>query len=124
MYNIKSNARLCCNKTLAGQERFRSVTRSYYRGAAGCILVYDVTNRESYNHVSSWLADARSLASAELTIILVGNKIDLADDREVTFLEASRFAQVCLQELVCTRNYSLSLFCSASQLLLFFWKYC
>jgi Ras-related protein Rab-4B len=77
----------------AGQERFRSVTRSYYRGAAGCILVYDVTSRESYNHVSSWLADARSLASPELTLIMVGNKIDLSEDREVTFLEASRFAQ-------------------------------
>mmetsp|Transcript_7092 Transcript_7092/g.22709 ORF Transcript_7092/g.22709 Transcript_7092/m.22709 type:complete len:210 (-) Transcript_7092:161-790(-) len=77
----------------AGQERFRSVTRSYYRGAAGAILVYDVTSRESFNHISSWLSDARALASPEIAIILVGNKIDLADDREVTFLEASRFAQ-------------------------------
>jgi len=77
----------------AGQERFRSVTRSYYRGAAGTILVYDVTNRESYNHVSSWLNDARALANPDIAIVLVGNKIDLASEREVTFLEASRFAQ-------------------------------
>eukprot|EP01094_Clydonella_sp_ATCC50884_P026474 TRINITY_DN7269_c0_g1_i3.p1 TRINITY_DN7269_c0_g1~~TRINITY_DN7269_c0_g1_i3.p1 ORF type:complete len:214 (-),score=50.71 TRINITY_DN7269_c0_g1_i3:393-1034(-) len=77
----------------AGQERFRSVTRSYYRGAAGAILVYDVTSRESYNHVSSWLADARSLANPDICIILVGNKIDKDEDREVTFLEASRFSQ-------------------------------
>lgn len=77
----------------AGQERFRSVTRSYYRGAAGAILVYDITSRESFNHVSSWLADARSLANPDIVIILVGNKVDLEADREVTFLEASRFAQ-------------------------------
>jgi len=76
----------------AGQERFRSVTRSYYRGAAGAILVYDTTNRDTYNHVSSWLSDARSLANKDIAIILVGNKTDLAN-REVTFLEASRYAQ-------------------------------
>jgi len=76
----------------AGQERFRSVTRSYYRGAAGAILVYDITNRDTYNHVSSWLSDARSLANKDIAIILVGNKVDL-QNREVTFLEASRFAQ-------------------------------
>jgi len=76
----------------AGQERFRSVTRSYYRGAAGAILVYDTTNRDTYNHVSSWLSDARSLANKDIAIILVGNKTDLTN-REVTFLEASRYAQ-------------------------------
>lgn len=77
----------------AGQERFRSVTRSYYRGAAGALLVYDITSRDSYNHISSWLADARSLANPDIVIILVGNKSDLEAEREVTFLEASRFAQ-------------------------------
>lgn len=76
----------------AGQERFRSVTRSYYRGAAGAILVYDITSRETYNHVASWLSDARSLANKDISIILVGNKSDM-QNREVTFLEASRFAQ-------------------------------
>jgi GTPase SAR1 family protein len=69
------------------------VTRSYYRGAAGALLVYDIGSRESYNHVSSWLADARSLANPDIVIVLVGNKTDIEEDREVTFLEASRFAQ-------------------------------
>jgi GTPase SAR1 family protein len=55
---------------LCSQERFRSVTRSYYRGAAGCILVYDITSRDSYNHVPTWLADARALATSEIVIIL------------------------------------------------------
>eukprot|EP00730_Choanoeca_flexa_P017694 TRINITY_DN8553_c0_g1_i3.p1 TRINITY_DN8553_c0_g1~~TRINITY_DN8553_c0_g1_i3.p1 ORF type:complete len:230 (+),score=44.88 TRINITY_DN8553_c0_g1_i3:63-692(+) len=77
----------------AGQERFRSVTRSYYRGAAGALLVYDISNRESYNALTNWLTDARTMASPDIVIVLVGNKKDLEADREVTFLEASRFAQ-------------------------------
>uniref|UniRef100_A0A8C5ZCK1 Ras-related protein Rab-4 n=1 Tax=Marmota marmota marmota TaxID=9994 RepID=A0A8C5ZCK1_MARMA len=77
----------------AGQERFRSVTRSYYRGAAGALLVYDITSRETYNALTNWLTDARMLASQSIVILLCGNKKDLDTDREVTFLEASRFAQ-------------------------------
>ena len=77
----------------AGQERFRSVTRSYYRGAAGALLVYDITSRESFNTLTNWLTDARTLASPQIVILMVGNKKDLEDEREVTFLEASRFAQ-------------------------------
>ena len=77
----------------AGQERFRSVTRSYYRGAAGALLTYDITNRESFNCLTNWLTDARTLASPQIVILMVGNKKDLEDEREVTFLEASRFAQ-------------------------------
>jgi len=77
----------------AGQERFRSVTRSYYRGAAGALLVYDITSRESFNALTAWLTDARSLASPNIVILMVGNKKDLDAEREVTFLEASRFAQ-------------------------------
>jgi len=77
----------------AGQERFRSVTRSYYRGAAGALLVYDITSRETFNSLANWLTDARTLASPAIVILLVGNKKDLEEEREVTFLEASRFAQ-------------------------------
>ncbi|XP_014251556.1 ras-related protein Rab-4B [Cimex lectularius] len=77
----------------AGQERYRCLTRSYYRGAAGALLVYDIANRESYNSLGEWLADAKSLASPNIVIILAGNKKDLEDERQVTFLEACRFAQ-------------------------------
>lgn len=77
----------------AGQERFKSVTRSYYRGAAGALLVYDVTRRDTFNALSNWLADARALASPSIVVLLVGNKSDLDANREVTFLEASKFAQ-------------------------------
>lgn len=77
----------------AGQERFRSVTRSYYRGAAGALLVYDASSRDSFNALANWLNDARTLASPNIVILLVGNKKDLEEAREVTFLEASNFAQ-------------------------------
>lgn len=76
-----------------GQERFRSVTRSYYRGAAGALLVYDSCSRDSFNALANWLNDARTLASPNIVILLIGNKKDLEEAREVTFLEASTFAQ-------------------------------
>ncbi|EGS17060.1 uncharacterized protein CTHT_0073880 [Thermochaetoides thermophila DSM 1495] len=63
----------------AGTERFRSVSRSYYRGAAGAVLIYDITSRLSFNNLQPFLNDARALASPNLSIVLVGNKLDLAD---------------------------------------------
>ncbi|KAH9950380.1 ras-domain-containing protein [Amylocystis lapponica] len=72
--------------------RLRSVTRSYYRGAAGAILVYDITSRASFANLSRWLADARALASPHLVTVLVGNKSDRDEDREVEWAEASRWA--------------------------------
>jgi len=77
----------------AGQERFRAVTRSYYRGAAGALLVYDITRRATYNHLTSWLTDARNLTNPNTVIMLIGNKKDLESQRDVTFDEASAFAQ-------------------------------
>lgn len=64
----------------AGTERFRSVSRSYYRGAAGAILVYDITSHNSFTSLQPFLNDARALASPNLTVLLVGNKLDLATD--------------------------------------------
>uniref|UniRef100_H3DQU2 PH domain-containing protein n=1 Tax=Tetraodon nigroviridis TaxID=99883 RepID=H3DQU2_TETNG len=55
----------------AGQERFRAVTRSYYRGAAGALMVYDITRRSTYNHLSSWLTDARNLTNPNTTSVLL-----------------------------------------------------
>jgi len=64
----------------AGTERFRSVSRSYYRGAAGAILVYDVASLSSLNALPTFLDDARALASPNLTILLAGNKSDVCSD--------------------------------------------
>ncbi|VAH48676.1 unnamed protein product [Triticum turgidum subsp. durum] len=77
----------------AGQESFRSITRSYYRGAAGALLVYDITRRETFNHLASWLEDARQHANANMTIMLVGNKCDLSHRRAVSFEEGEQFAK-------------------------------
>lgn len=63
----------------AGTERFRSVSRSYYRGAAGAVLVYDVANLATFQELPTFLSDARALASPRLTVVLAGNKADLAD---------------------------------------------
>ena len=74
----------------AGQERFRAVTRSYYRGAAGALLVYDITRRATYNHLTSWLTDARNLTNPNTVIMLIGNKKDADEQRDVTYEEASQ----------------------------------
>ncbi|KAI4597219.1 hypothetical protein KJ359_004732 [Pestalotiopsis sp. 9143b] len=64
----------------AGTERFRSVSRSYYRGAAGAVLVYDLTNHSTFRALQPFLNDANALASPNLSTILVGNKLDLSGD--------------------------------------------
>ncbi|KAJ5339054.1 Small GTPase superfamily Ras type [Penicillium brevicompactum] len=64
----------------AGTERFRSVSRSYYRGAAGAILIYDLASHASFTSLPTFLMDARALASPNLSVILAGNKLDLADE--------------------------------------------
>ncbi|KAI9884320.1 MAG: hypothetical protein M1823_003906 [Watsoniomyces obsoletus] len=64
----------------AGTERFRSVSRSYYRGAAGALLVYDITSHDSFASLSTFLTDACALASPYLSLVLVGNKVDLAQE--------------------------------------------
>mmetsp|Transcript_21631 Transcript_21631/g.66196 ORF Transcript_21631/g.66196 Transcript_21631/m.66196 type:complete len:212 (-) Transcript_21631:1954-2589(-) len=77
----------------AGQESFRSITRSYYRGAAGALLVYDITRRETFKHLTRWLEEARQNSSSNMTIMLVGNKSDLDHRRAVSYKEGEAFAE-------------------------------
>jgi small GTP-binding protein len=77
----------------AGQELFRSVTRGYYRGSAGALLVFDITSRDSFESVSRWLQDIRDVARSDVVTMLIGNKLDLAEKRQVTFEEAHSFAE-------------------------------
>jgi len=76
----------------AGQESFRSITRSYYRGAHGALLVYDITRRETFNHLKGWLAEVRENSNKEMVIMLIGNKSDLELKRQITFEEGKKFA--------------------------------
>jgi Ras-related protein Rab-2A len=76
----------------AGQESFRSITRSYYRGAAGALLVYDITRRDTFQHLNRWLEEAKSHAQPNMVILLIGNKNDLEHRRAVSTEEGMAFA--------------------------------
>jgi small GTP-binding protein len=77
----------------AGQELFRSVTRGYYRGSAGALLLFDLTNRESFDNIGRWLQDIRDVARTDVVTLLIGSKSDLADQRQVSTDEAQAFAK-------------------------------
>ncbi|KAL6624632.1 hypothetical protein ACP70R_031953 [Stipagrostis hirtigluma subsp. patula] len=76
----------------AGQERFRTITSSYYRGAHGIIIVYDVTDMESFNNVKQWLSEIDRYASDSVCKLLVGNKCDLVENKVVDTEKAKAFA--------------------------------
>lgn len=76
----------------AGQERFRTITSSYYRGAHGIIVVYDVTDQESYANVKQWLQEIDRYASENVNKLLVGNKSDLTTKKVVDNTTAKEFA--------------------------------
>jgi len=81
----------------AGQETYKSVTRSYFRGASGALLVFDISRRPTFVHVTDWLNDLRQIAEPDIVVVLVGNKSDLAagdvNQREVTKEEAEEWAR-------------------------------
>jgi len=76
----------------AGQESFRSITRSYYRGSAVAIIVYDITNRVSFTQINTWIKDVKETSKDTHVIVIVGNKCDLSHKREVSTLEGKKFA--------------------------------
>ncbi|CAD5181696.1 unnamed protein product [Musa acuminata subsp. malaccensis] len=78
----------------AGQERsYRAVTSAYYRGAVGAMLVYDITKRQTFDHVARWLDELRGHADRNIVIMLIGNKSDLGSLRAVPIEDAKEFAQ-------------------------------
>jgi len=76
----------------AGQERFRTITSSYYRGAHGIIVVYDVTDQESFNNVKQWLQEIDRYACENVNKLLVGNKCDLTNKKVVDYTSAKEYA--------------------------------
>ncbi|KAJ7949133.1 Ras-related protein [Quillaja saponaria] len=77
----------------AGQERYRAVTSAYYRGSVGALLVYDISKRQTFDHVAKWLDELRGHADKNIVIMLVGNKSDLDSLRAVPIEDAKEFAE-------------------------------
>ena len=77
----------------AGQDRYRAIASSYYKGAVGALLVYDITKTESFENVSKWLAELREHGLANMTLMLIGNKTDLAKMRTVRTEDAATYAE-------------------------------
>ena len=79
----------------AGQENFRSITRAYYKNSACALVVYDITNRESFDNVSTWIEDCRNQSPQTIFMVLVGNKTDLEleNKRAVSFEEGQELAK-------------------------------
>ncbi|CAN6447734.1 unnamed protein product [Victoria cruziana] len=77
----------------AGQERYKAITSAYYRGALGALLVYDITNRRSFDNVQRWLEELRATADRNLVIMLAGNKSDLENLRAVSTESGREFAE-------------------------------
>lgn len=77
----------------AGQERFRAVTSAYYRGAVGALIVYDVSRRRTFDSVSRWLNELQTHSDMNVVTILIGNKTDLKDGREVSTDEGKTLAE-------------------------------
>ncbi len=77
----------------AGQENYRSITRAYYKNSVCAILVYDISNRETFDHISNWIEDCISQSPKTVFMVLVGNKSDLEDNRQVTFEEGQEMAK-------------------------------
>ena len=78
----------------AGQERFKNIQASYYKGANGILVVYDITNRESFEHVNSWLIEIEKNGNKNVYKFLIGNKNDLENQRVVTKEEGEEFASI------------------------------
>ena len=78
----------------AGQEKYRSITSSYYKGAHGCLLVYDITRKVTFENIDKWLAEIKLSSNNEINMVLIGNKCDLEDKREVSIEEAQNKAKL------------------------------
>lgn len=78
----------------AGEEKFKSISRQYYRDADGILLLFDLTNSKSFINVSHWLEEIRSTCLKEVAVILIGTKHDLGNSREIYFKDAEAYARL------------------------------
>ena len=77
----------------AGQEAFQAITRTYYKGAVGALLVYDITRKDTFQHAVKWLEEVKNNSSKSIVIILIGNKKDMESKRQVSYEEGEEFAK-------------------------------
>ena len=77
----------------AGQERYKSITSAYYKGAKGALIVYDITNKFTFESVDKWVQDLNSYGEKNLTLLLVGNKSDLENKRQINKEEGEEKAK-------------------------------
>ena len=77
----------------AGQETFRSITRAYYKNSVCACLVYDITNRKSFDEIQNWFDDCKKQTAKTIQIVLIGNKNDLENDRKISYDEGKTFAE-------------------------------
>lgn len=77
----------------AGQENFRSITRAYYKNSVCAIVVYDITNRDSFGNIQTWVEDCKNQSPKTIFLVLVGNKCDLEDKRKVQYNEGLELAK-------------------------------
>ena len=76
----------------AGQERYKSITSAYYKGAKGVFVIYDISNKNSFDSIDSWVNDVKATADKRLTVVIIGNKCDLEEQRQVTTQEGEQKA--------------------------------
>ncbi|XP_064934001.1 ras-related protein Rab-39B isoform X2 [Columba livia] len=99
----------------AGQERFRSITRAYYRNSVGGLLLFDITNRRSFQNVHEWLEETKvHVQPYQIVFVLVGHKCDLDTQRQVTRHEAEKLAAAYVLFLLCRAGILSGNSCSSS----------
>jgi len=84
----------------AGQERYRSITNTYYKGAKGALVVYDISKRDTFDNVNKWINELRMNGEKDVIVVLVGNKSDLIDEREITTDEGESKAKELSKSLL------------------------
>ena len=89
----------------AGQERYKAITSAYYKGAKGCLIVYDTTSQLTFNNIDKWMSEIREKALTNIKVMIVGNKIDLKDKRIIPIEEAMKKSQELQAPIMETSAY-------------------
>ena len=89
----------------AGQERYKAITSAYYKGAKGCLIVYDTTSQTTFNNIDKWMSEIRDKALTNIKVMIIGNKIDLKDKRIIPIEEAMKKSQELQAPIMETSAY-------------------